>query len=373
MLPSLVMTLADRTSETPRLRCAELRMGCSSLDAALSFYIDTLGFRLELIMPADAPRTALISGYGMQLRLEASESLTPFNELCLRLPIALRPANVTSGSVAISPDGVRVEWVDREQPPQDPPSSGEFVFSRVAGAQFWINGRAGMRYRDLLPGRLGGRYIASHIRIEDGGPVPDYVHFHEVQLQLIYCRRGWVKVVYEDQGAPFVMHPGDCVLQPPTIRHRVLEASAGLEVFEFGSPAEHPTRRDHDLALPTANVQSDRRYGGQRFVHHQAATATWLRDAASGLEFRDLGIAEASAGYADMRIWRMPISSVRTGKGLGKELQWYAVLEGELHLSGRGLGDLRFAADDAFAIPKGTDFRISAITDCEVLELTIPA
>jgi quercetin dioxygenase-like cupin family protein len=41
---------------------------------------------------------------------------------------------------------------------------------------------------------------------------------------MIYCHRGWVRVVYEDQGEPFVMHPGDCVLQPPGIRHRVLEA-----------------------------------------------------------------------------------------------------------------------------------------------------
>ena len=38
----------------------------------------------------------------------------------------------------------------------------------------WVIGRAGMRYRDLIPGRLGGSIIASHIRIPDAGPVPDY-------------------------------------------------------------------------------------------------------------------------------------------------------------------------------------------------------
>ena len=71
-----------------------------------------------------------------------------------------------------------------------------------------------MEYRDLLPDRLGGRLIASHIRIRDGGPVPDYVHYHAIDFQLIYVRAGWVRVVYEDQGPPFVMHAGDCVVQP---------------------------------------------------------------------------------------------------------------------------------------------------------------
>ena len=42
------------------------------------------------------------------------------------------------------------------------------------------------------PDRLGGRFIASHIRIEQGGPVPDYVHFHKIRFQMIYMTRGWV-------------------------------------------------------------------------------------------------------------------------------------------------------------------------------------
>ena len=57
-----------------------------------------------------------------------------------------------------------------------------------------------MHYRDLVPSRLGGAMIASHIRIPDGGPVPDMVHFHKVGFQLIFCVKGWVDVVYEDQG-----------------------------------------------------------------------------------------------------------------------------------------------------------------------------
>ena len=47
----------------------------------------------------------------------------------------------------------------------------------------WVVGRAGMLYRDLLPGRLGGCFIASHIRIPEVGPVPDNVHFHQVMRE----------------------------------------------------------------------------------------------------------------------------------------------------------------------------------------------
>ena len=80
--------------------------------------------------------------------------------------------------------------------------------------------------------------------------MPDYVHRHRVRFQLIYCYRGSVRVVYEDQGPPFVLQAGDAVLQPPEIRHRVLESSAGLEVIEVSCPAEHETLADLDWSCP---------------------------------------------------------------------------------------------------------------------------
>ena len=61
------------------------------------------------------------------------------------------------------------------------------------------------------------------------------------------CVAAGSDVVYEDQGEPFVMREGDLVLQPPEIRHRVLESSPGLEVIEIGAPAVHATFADHEL------------------------------------------------------------------------------------------------------------------------------
>ena len=127
-----------------------------------------------------------------------------------------------------------------------------------------------MMYRDLLPDRLGGKLIASHIRLTEGGPVPDYVHYHKIEFQMIRCIKGRILLVYEDQGEPFWLEPGDWVIQPPEIRHRVLECEAGSEVIEISMPAEHETWVDHEMTLPTIEYRPDRDFGGQRFVRHVA-------------------------------------------------------------------------------------------------------
>lgn len=182
--------------------------------------------------------------------------------------------------------------------------------SRLSQAR-WEVGRAEMLYRDLVPGRDGGRLIGSHIRIPVGGAVPDYVHFHTVDFQIIYCWRGWVRVVYEDQGPPFVLEPGDAVLQPPQIRHQVLECSPGLEVIEVASPAEHQTAADPELALPTTALRPERTFGGQRFVRHRAATARWERRGA--LDWRDLGTEEATGGLVTTGVARTRASAELAG------------------------------------------------------------
>lgn len=212
---------------------------CPDLDAALAEH-QALGFRLDTIMPADDPSELWISRGAERLRLV------------------------------------------REAPP-------------VAREGEWHRGRAGMEYRDLVPDRCGGAVIASHIRVETGGPVADYVHYHDIRVQLIYCLRGWVRLVYADQGEPFVMTAGDCVVQPPQIRHRVLECSPGLEVVEVTSPAVHATHVDHELALPTA--RASRTYSGQRFAWCREGDLRGVVDATGGL-----GEISVDAGQLDVRV-----------------------------------------------------------------------
>ena len=240
---------------------SERQIVCEDLNLALDD-LRCQGFRLDLIYPADDPHTALLTRDGSSVR------------------VTTRP--------------------DAHGPSHELPFfESEFVLTRASDTAG--EGRAGMLYRDLIPSRLGGRYIASHITIPEGGPVSDWVHFHRIALQLIYVRRGWVRVVYEDQGDPFVMHPGDLVLQPPAIRHRVLESSPALEVIEISCPALHETFADHELALPNGRNPS-RRFGEQRFMHHVAADTPWTPF--GGGEAQETAIAEATRGLAEVRTVR---------------------------------------------------------------------
>jgi quercetin dioxygenase-like cupin family protein len=308
---------------------ADVVMACRDLASALEFFTGEPGFRIDAIFPADAPRLAVMSGYGLRLRLE-------------------------QGDVATS-----------ERPtPGLPPLQPAFHLQRAGQ---WGVGRAGMQYRDLIPDRLGGRYIASHIRIPEGGPVPDYVHHHHVAFQMIYCCRGWVKVVYEDQGPPFVMHVGDCVLQPPHIRHRVLECSDNMEVIEVGCPAEHETLVDHELNLPTEMLRPDRDFSGQRFLRHQAGEAEWRPGPFEGFEARDTGIGQASAGLATAIVTRPTGESRAARFEHGGELLFVFVLRGSVNLQQPLEAPQGLAGGDSFVVPAGLRVDIS---DCsEDLEL----
>jgi quercetin dioxygenase-like cupin family protein len=314
----------------------EFVVPCADLDATIAYLTGSLGFRLDMIMPADSPRVAVTSGHGISLRLEAP-----------------RPAAQDTTTALGSP--------------------GLLVCRGNEGAS--AVGRAGMHYRDLIPGRMGGRFIASHIRIPEGGPVPDYVHYHRVRFQVIYCRRGWVRVVYEDQGPDFVMQAGDCVLQPPTIRHRVLEASPGLEVIEIGGPAEHETWREHGFDLPTTTLRPERDFGGQRFVRHVAAEAPWHDEGQPGLRFQDHGMSTATGGLVRLRILAASGDGLSaTGRQVhsGEFLFLYA-LEGGFRLLSDALGPASFAADDACVVPSGADYALELRTGARLLELALPA
>ncbi|MET0326814.1 MAG: cupin domain-containing protein [Ilumatobacteraceae bacterium] len=315
----------------------DLVLGCDELDDVVELLTTELGFQLDMIMPADDPRLAVLSGHGRRIRLE-------------RRPAAGAPA-------VAGPD--TAPGFELTQAPADDPGAP---------------GRAGMRYRDLLPSRRSGQFIASHITIPEGGPVPDYVHHHDVRLQFIYCLRGWVRVVYEDQGPPFVLQAGDCVLQPPGIRHRVLESSAGLEVLEVTGPAEHPTYVDHVLALPTPSVDADRLFGGQRFVRHRADRATWVPWRSAAFEACDTGIAAATSGVVDVRTVRAVVGGSATPLVAhdGELLLWF-VAAGSATLRVDGRPDVDLGRADAVALPAGVDHVVTDWSgDLELVEVTVP-
>lgn len=231
-------------------------------------------------------------------------------------------------------------------------------------------GRAGMFYRDLIPDRLGGAFIASHITIPEGGPVPDYVHHHDVRFQMIFCHAGWVEVVYEDQGEPFVMRPGDCVIQPPGIRHRVLASGDGLEVIEIGAPAEHDTHRDHDLDLPNGVGDPQREWAGQRFVRHVYADDRWVESPNAGWELQHFGVEAATSGVAAARLARATQAApeLRTHD---LELFFGFVRSGVVdYIEPSGVTPI--PAGQPIVVPPGDEFALGASEPTEMLVVTLP-
>lgn len=344
---------------------AEVCLPTTDLTGDIGFFTKTLKMRMDSIYPADDPAVAVFSGHGLRVRLDHAQN-TDAGQLRVLTDVAF--AKDTS---LVSPGGTRVT-VDALNPPLHLPDTDHaFVVRRLADQAPWVIGRAGMHYRDLIPTRLGGSIIASHIRIPDGGPVPDMVHFHRVGFQLIYCYRGWVDVVYEDQGGPIRLHAGDCFIQPPEIRHRVLEASDGIEVIEIGVPAEHVTEIDHDMVLPTPDVRTDREWQGQRFVHNIGSTASWAPFRLPGYVSRDTTINDATKSVAGVQV-------VRRGTGApvwsrhDADIHFTFVMEGEMTLEGEGKDPYRLCAGDAFVIPPGMMTRYSDPTDdLELLEVTL--
>ncbi|MDX2382366.1 MAG: cupin [Acidimicrobiia bacterium] len=345
------------------------------LDATVGWFADELGFRIEAVSPADSPVEISMSGLGGRVIVRRADRDAP-----TRFVFQTDDAALLVRSPLRAPNGSVVEVRPTVGDVVVPDARPSLSVVRAADASRSDVGRAGMHYRDLLPDRWGGRFIASQITIPDGGDVPDWVHYHRVRFQMIFCSAGWVDVVYEDQGPPFRLEAGDCVVQPPEIRHRVLRASPGLEVIEIGCPAVHDTMADHALDLPNTTVDHDRDFGGQRFVRHVAAetsTGPWI---ARGLRCRDTGIARATGGLAGAMVLSADGTepphdpSLLTHRG---EFLLDVVLAGsaELHVaddSGRELESL--ARLDAVALPSGVEWWWSRWTpDFEVLEVSLAA
>jgi len=339
-----------------------------------------LGFQVRMIMPAEDPTVALLSAPDCVLRLEQIESGAERPAPArLRILRDLDDMRLAAPRVLEGPDDLRVEIAALRPPLIVPEITQEFVLTRRGSISDWHAGRANMLYRDLIPSRLGGRFTASHILIPNGGPVPDYVHYHRVRFQMIFCRSGWVRVAYEDQGDPMTLRAGDCVLQPPEIRHRVLESSEGLEVIEVSCPAAHETWSDPGMTLPTGREAPEREFNGQRFVCHHASKGIWKTSRFPGFEARDTRIGEATNGLAGVRVLRTcerAAAEPRSGaprKAHAGEFAFYFVLSGTTVLESTALGFHELSSGDSWVLPARADFAIQPTAGLELLEVTLPA
>jgi quercetin dioxygenase-like cupin family protein len=347
---------------------AEIRLPTQELREDIPFFTKVLGMRMDMIYPADDPTVAVFSGYGLRLRIEKG---APEPAGTIRI-LTDDPDDFANGKRKLTaPNGTRIEIENRNPPLVMPDTQHAFVVRRLADQAPWVIGRAGMHYRDLIPDRLGGSIIASHIRIPDGGPVPDMVHYHTVGFQLIFCYKGWVDLVYEDQGEPFRLRAGNCVIQPPEIRHRVLYASDNIEVIEIGVPAEHVTTIDHDMELPNGPANPDREFQGQKFVHHLAEDATWQPFRIKGFAHRDTMISKNTRNVAGVQVVK-PIGAADWSSHTA-DILFTFVMEGRMVLHGEGKEPYALEPGDAFVIPPGMKTKYAdASDDLELLEVSLP-
>ncbi|MFM8555268.1 MAG: cupin domain-containing protein [Betaproteobacteria bacterium] len=120
--------------------------------------------------------------------------------------------------------------------------SQQFAFSHLNESDFKDGLRPYARYRDLGFGSASGGAAVAHV-VRMIPPCTDAVrewHTHGVQFQMVYVLRGWIEPQMEGRD-PIRMVAGSSWMQPPGIRHRVMNYSDDCEILEVVLPAEFAT------------------------------------------------------------------------------------------------------------------------------------
>ena len=103
--------------------------------------------------------------------------------------------------------------------------------------------RAYAHYRDLGIADASHGLAQAHVIRLIGPCNPAEVsklHFHDVEFQMVYVLKGWVKTYLEGQGET-LMKEGSAWTQPPRIKHLIMDYSDDVELLEVILPAEFKT------------------------------------------------------------------------------------------------------------------------------------
>jgi hypothetical protein len=103
--------------------------------------------------------------------------------------------------------------------------------------------RAYARYRDLGIAEASQGLARAHVIRLIGPCNPAEVsklHFHDVDFQMVYVLKGWVKTYMEGQGET-LMKEGSAWTQPPRIKHLIMDYSDDVELLEVILPADFKT------------------------------------------------------------------------------------------------------------------------------------
>jgi mannose-6-phosphate isomerase-like protein (cupin superfamily) len=118
------------------------------------------------------------------------------------------------------------------------------AISHYRGEDFVASGlRAYAHYRDLGIAEASHGLAQAHVIRLIGPCNPAEVsklHFHDIEFQMVYVLKGWIKTYLEGQGET-LMKEGSAWTQPPRIKHLILDYSDNCELLEVILPAEFRT------------------------------------------------------------------------------------------------------------------------------------
>jgi hypothetical protein len=123
------------------------------------------------------------------------------------------------------------------------PRKQTFVASHLNPDAFEGGLRSYAKYRDLGMAAATNGLAQAHVikMIPPCDPaVVSKRHYHDVEFQMIYVLKGWIKGEYDGVGE-VTMVEGSCWLQPPKIKHSVLDYSHDCELLEIILPADFDT------------------------------------------------------------------------------------------------------------------------------------
>lgn len=103
--------------------------------------------------------------------------------------------------------------------------------------------RAYAQYRDLGVAEASSGVARAHVIRLIGPCEPEVVsklHFHDVDFQMVYVLKGWVKTYMEGIGET-MFNEGSSWTQPSRIKHLIMDYSDNVELLEVILPADFKT------------------------------------------------------------------------------------------------------------------------------------
>jgi mannose-6-phosphate isomerase-like protein (cupin superfamily) len=155
---------------------------------------------------------------------------------------ARKPAKARKPSRASNKNSARRRVAAAKGKAKTAPRKQTFVANHLDANAFEQGLRSYAKYRDLgIAAATNGLAVAHVIKmIPPCDPaVVSKRHYHDVDFQMIYVLKGWIKGEYDGEVA--TMREGSCWLQPPKIKHTVLDYSDDCELLEIILPADFAT------------------------------------------------------------------------------------------------------------------------------------